>query len=334
MRERLVYLDAMRGFCMMMVVYCHLQVDGLVGYDFTNSFLGIAREALFMFISGFLSYSAVKAPISKVKNRFWNLFLPTLVTGGIFIFFMNHMSVMTALRHNTKSGYWFTWVLFEIFVFFAVTTWLTDKISNRFRQWLYVLMVLICPILLWLSNHRYSTFVETDWYQIMSMRMILGMMPFFFLGVLAKMYKEHFMQLIVNPLVTSIFTIGFLLGCYYRDYLGYMSGLYILGVLGVLFYFAFFYQFKSLFSIDKWVGRWMAYVGTRSIHIYFLHYFVLFGVQQGGLLPLLRTYTDALIGIPIYILVTLLITTVCLGIEVVLRRMAPLIHRLMFGSER
>lgn len=72
----------------------------------------------------------------------------------------------------------------------------------------------------------------------------------------------------------------------------------------------------------------------RSIHIYFLHYFVLFGIQQGGLLPLLRTHTDALIGIPVYILVTLLITIVCLGIEVVLRRMAPAIHRLMFGGER
>lgn len=210
MKERLVYIDAMRGFCMMMVVYCHLQVDGLVGYNFMNSFLGAAREALFMFISGFLSYSVMKAPMGKVKNRFWNLFLPTIATGGIFIFFMNHMSVIGALRLATKSGYWFTWVLFEIFVLFAVFTWLTDKVSSSLRQWVYILIMLICPVLLWLVNHQWPTFpVETDWYQITSMGMVLGMMPFFLLGVLAKMHKDRFMQLMVSPLATSIFTVGF-----------------------------------------------------------------------------------------------------------------------------
>lgn len=332
---RIEYIDALRGFCMMSVVFCHLQVNGLAGYDFVNTFLESARESLFMFISGFLSYSIAKPPISKIKNRFLNLFLPTIVTGGIFTTFMNHLPVMSALRHATKSGYWFTWVLFEIYALYALATWLADKISQRLRLAFYIILMILSPILLWLFNHMFDEqILKSDWYLIPSMGMILSIFPFFLMGVVAKIFKDTFFKLISNKKMTSIVLPIYLLACYFHSSLGYMGSLYTLGTLGILFFFALFFQYQELFSSNHRIGRYLSYAGKKSLHIYFLHYFVIFGIQEGAILPFLRQYTDCLIGLPAYILITCLITTICLGIEHVIKNMAPYLHTIMFGAER
>ena len=70
MTKRIEYIDALRGFTMILVVAVHIYslcfMQGNVEeYDLSyNNFFGLFRMPLFFFISGFVFYKS---------NRLWNL---------------------------------------------------------------------------------------------------------------------------------------------------------------------------------------------------------------------------------------------------------------------
>lgn len=56
--ERLTYIDCLRGFGMILVVYQHILVIGLpeIGSSWLNDIIITFRMPLFFFISGYVSY--------------------------------------------------------------------------------------------------------------------------------------------------------------------------------------------------------------------------------------------------------------------------------------
>lgn len=87
MRERLNWLDSMRGLAFLMVIYYHLSTrsaGGIVPY-FTPVFL-----TAFFFVSGYLTKSGM--PFGKVlEQRTRTLFVPLLIfgLGGYYYFGKN-----------------------------------------------------------------------------------------------------------------------------------------------------------------------------------------------------------------------------------------------------
>ena len=60
-RPRLEWLDAMRGFTMILVVAYHVSTDGFaqnIKHSSALSFFVLFRMPLFFFVSGFLAYSS------------------------------------------------------------------------------------------------------------------------------------------------------------------------------------------------------------------------------------------------------------------------------------
>lgn len=125
-KQRLEWLDAMRGFTMILVVMYHvtlLSFGQKDGESASTPFLVLVIMPLFFFVSGYLAYKAnfewnTKNYVSILCKKVKILILPTIVffmlmcnfrcddfTSAFFIF----------LSTSVKGGYWFTWSLLHMF---------------------------------------------------------------------------------------------------------------------------------------------------------------------------------------------------------------------------
>ncbi|MBR6169629.1 MAG: acyltransferase [Bacteroidaceae bacterium] len=128
--HRIEWLDAMRGFTMILVVAYHVAQFGFVENEKTSAalpFLVLFRMPLFFFVSGFLAYKAnfvwnLKNTVPLVLKKLHVQIIPAIIFLGIFIVFKSKHSfwdgLLNALKSPTKDGYWFTWVLLQMFLIY------------------------------------------------------------------------------------------------------------------------------------------------------------------------------------------------------------------------
>lgn len=165
-------------------------------------------------------------------------------------------------------------------------------------------------------------------YQSLSFYRVLKYMPYFMCGVLARMYFSQFERLIRNTGFMSIMIASYVI---IFNISGKLSTA-LCGYLGVIIVFGGFYHFRSIFEKDNMFARSMQYVGTKTLSIYLLHYFILDGVvgfkdfaievsKNGGWLS----------GMIVFMLLSFVVIGMCLFIEKFLDRIASPLHRLMFG---
>lgn len=120
----------MRGFCILLVVYGHLEMETSV--NAAGSIFSTFRMPLFFFLSGFLCYSSfTPLSVNKFKRRTFGQLLPTIITGSIFIILMRNGDFEDALFDKSKAGYWFTLVAFEIYLLYAVFSYAVDHNHSK-----------------------------------------------------------------------------------------------------------------------------------------------------------------------------------------------------------
>ncbi len=138
---RLEWLDALRGFTMLMVVTNHIYGFGFdtnTKYSMFMSLCLLFRMPLFFFISGFLAY---KASFSwslgdtgrLVAKKLRVQIIPTVVfmTAYIAISAKHFWPRMEeAWTSPTKGGYWFTMVLLEMFLVYYAVCWIARRCSD------------------------------------------------------------------------------------------------------------------------------------------------------------------------------------------------------------
>ena len=131
-KPRLGWLDALRGFTMLLVVTNHVALKSFgmqIRWSAALQFFLLFRMPLFFFISGFLAYKASRVwnartlgELSLKKLRVQ--IIPTVV---FFLLFLTMIpttpfvpSLMEALASSMKAGYWFTLVLlYMLLTFYA-----------------------------------------------------------------------------------------------------------------------------------------------------------------------------------------------------------------------
>ena len=116
--RRISYIDAMRGFTMILVVYshiCHFCLgDSLIGY---NRIFFLFRLPCFFFISGWLFEPVGRRPFKAVvRHKFMVQIVPTF----IFLLFLAPPPEFFHQLGTLKGGYWFTFALFEFFLLYMV----------------------------------------------------------------------------------------------------------------------------------------------------------------------------------------------------------------------
>ena len=159
-KERLEWLDAMRGFTMILVVAFHVSQMGFglpVKTSSSLPFLLLFRMPLFFFISGFLAYKAG-------LNWTWPVFcqmmgkklriqlIPTVVFFllGAAVITPNFLTTVEKWIHiPTKGGYWFTIALLWMFIAYYVFAYLESKL--KVRSWIPITVLFIISLLIYES---------------------------------------------------------------------------------------------------------------------------------------------------------------------------------------
>lgn len=180
---RIDYIDAMRGFTMILVVYSHICLFTFKTESDINDIFILFRMPLFFFISGFMSYAIYTRQLirKRIRNRIMCQLLPTIIV--CIIFLVSHSTpIKYVFFDDFKVGYWFTIVMVEFFLLYMVCVTLINrfKISMRNQTIIFIFFVLILNILriLFLKegvfNHPISHFF--------SISLFFDYLPFFMGG--------------------------------------------------------------------------------------------------------------------------------------------------------
>lgn len=140
-KKRIEYLDAMRGFTMLLVVISHVSTFqlGRYGSD-TFSFSSIFSEfrmPLFFFVSGFVLFKRDYIWNNNDIKIFFQKKIPVQIISPFIFFFICcvvfSMSALDGLFNYQKNGYWFTFTLFQYYLLYI----LCFKISMLLNRWKY-----------------------------------------------------------------------------------------------------------------------------------------------------------------------------------------------------
>ncbi len=281
--RRIEYIDALRGFCMFLVVYAHIwgygyHAEGNVSFKhiFVNFYL-----VLFFFVSGFVAYKKDVLWIGNVlgkllQRKFVQLVIPSIVFCFLFCIYDHHTFIPLGLV--STSWYWFTVQLFLFFLFYYLTMWMARNTSENTKD----LCIIAVAVILYLLSHSHVLIERTQFgatlFSYLGMRN-WRLFMFFCIGVMMRKHIEMVKRWINNPIVMAAFIILFFMMVFFADKITFSLWKpfrnIVYGVASIIVIFAFFYKYQDAFSHDKQLGRAMQYVGKRTLDIYMLHYFLL-----------------------------------------------------------
>lgn len=299
--KRIEFIDAMRGFAMLLVVIWHIygfSYNMGFGYGVTEGspvtfswFFGIFHMPLFFFISGFILYGAVqKWQGWRDCGRFLSrkarqLLLPTLVIGASFVVLFG-VDARGALCQDAKAGYWFTLMLLVYFCLFGVHHALFRQ-SLRLKAWqsnlLLVSFALFCFYFVQMGSCR--RLLGIDAYNLFSIAHLRHYL-FFVLGYFARQHYSMLERLLDGRKSSAVVIASFFLTAlpfyaYGGNLLGGSKSLiyFTLSLLtiffGILTIFSFFRRYEPSLSASTRLGRALQFIGRRTLDIYLLHYFFL-----------------------------------------------------------
>lgn len=336
---RIEYIDAMRGFTMMLVVYSHVSILGYkTSYPSFNDFFMHFRMPLFFFISGWVLYK-----IGRIWDwNFYNNFLKKKFVIQIIptvVFMMIHLYIIDGFCFDsfkeTKSGYWFTYTLFEYFILYGsfMYIWnLVFKKESNITDW----FVIIFAFSIYLLSTLHMKCKNDTLRPILD---VLGLYEwryffFFILGTIVKKHYSMFVEKTNNKYVSAILIacLAFMLlfsnkilllpGGGTIDFLTY-------GTLGIFVVLTFFRVNEKWFNKDRIIGRGLQYIGRRTLDIYLLHYFFL-PVQFTLLGNIFKDYKINAIEFFITTTIALMVIAICLAVSNVIR-ISPFLAHYLFG---
>ncbi|MBP5772052.1 MAG: acyltransferase [Bacteroidaceae bacterium] len=360
-RTRLQWLDALRGFTMLMVVTNHVYGMGFVADTKQSMFMSLCllfRMPLFFFISGFLAYKAHFEWNSTETGRLIAKKLrvqvvPTLVFMTAFValtykarYFWEKLG--EAWQSATKDGYWFTLVLLQMFlVYYALcgicSLWKRSEKGARASRVTLTDGSLI--FLFILSLCAYATLYMPSWFswqkdefwQVTSLTEFVRFFHFFLFGNLVHRFWPQ-----VQKLFDSTWFFPLLIALAFvcaGDYLKWHHlrlqwanlprtvSMYAL----VMIIVAFFRNYSRWFSKETRLGATLQYMGVRTLDIYLLHYFFLPKLPDVGKWFKAHPQNFMLEGTSA-IAVALLVVAFCILTSHILR-VSPFLKKWLFGRE-
>jgi len=336
MSKRIGYIDAMRGFTMILVVYSHVCTFCLGDSNMAfNDVFFLFRLPCFFFISGWL-FNLTDPVWPIIKKKFMVQIVPTL----FFLFLLAPPPDFFHQFGAFKGGYWFTFALFIYFLLYIGSYLLFRRYQGKKIDVIMFLVALVISMSAYWYDINYSRLSSMQTWQ----KDILGLLSFvtwryylfFFLGTLARKYYHHFLQLTSNVKLVAIVVIAFFViskipqsDIFIREYLRFAIG----GILGMTMVFAafrFLYTYSRLSSLSSQLSP-LEFVGTRTLDIYLLHYFFLPRFLM-AYSPQLHSYNNSLIEFLVIMLIALIVLLLSLLTSYTIR-LSPFLGHYMFGAK-
>ena len=339
---RIAYIDALRGFTMLLVVFWHVEYVAY-GAQSANSVINYIlmtfRMPTFFFISGYIAYKIV----NKWNLRFYfeNLrkkalvqIVPTIVFFSILRFFTGENPFQFLIKGFGE--FWFTIVLFEMFVLYFTLSLIGRYVNGKIVDLGLIFIVLVAELTDGFDNHLNEIF---------SLNLLLPFFKYFAIGILCQKYKYWFVKFIESncfrTIVILVFAIGILM-CFNNDFKISVPFAYkflyavIVRFAGILLVFIFFYSKAAYFESGVRLSRVMQFVGRRTLDIYMLHYFMIPAIHSHKityLAPFISTESMAITRFAVSMGIAVLVVAACLLVSEVIRTSPTLAHYL-FGAKR
>lgn len=343
-RNRIGYIDALRGMAMILVVYFHIAAYGFGSYELGyNDIIERFRMPTFFFISGWLFYKAGRiwnsqAIINTIRKKFMIQIIPTVFFMILYLMMFNLLDIGSF--GSDKKGYWFTFVLFEYFVIYI----LGEAILNRKDTTRGEIRVLFFILMISITAFYYAKYYTRYAVELGVWKDILGFLSFvkirhiifFWFGTFVRRHFEKFIELTNNPYVTAIMIGIFtaiivwpiLLSTEGIEYIAYV----LAGISGTVICFTFFRIHETHFSNDTWYGRSLQLIGRRTLDIYLIHYFILPYDLVNTDIWLQQAHSNT-IFVPMALILALWVVTFSLVISSLIR-VSPLLAKYLFGAKQ
>ena len=351
-KQRLEWLDAMRGFTMILVVANHVGAMAFEiprGVSTSLQFLVLFRMPLFFFVSGFLAYKA---------SQVWNLatfgslvgkklrvqIIPTVV------FFLLAAMMLTKdiwatipewLSIPTKGGYWFTIVLLYMFLVYYVFAYLESKI--KVKSWIPITLLFLVSLVFYETCYlpKYFSWAfgwrghPNEFMNYSSLTLLFQYFPFFIYGNIVHRYWEQAQKVMDSRWFYPIIIVVVIFAA--MDTLKWhtlrMSWAILPLTLArfslltiVVMYFRHYQQYFTQHSV---IGASLQYIGRRTLDIYLIHYLFLPDLPTIG--AFFDKYRHNFVLDTLSTVVTaLLVIAFCIITSNILR-VSPFFRRWLFG---
>ena len=353
-KQRLEWLDALRGFTMILVVAYHVCLMGFkenARFSPSMTFLIFFRMPLFFFISGFLAYkSNFNWTRGRLAMMIWKKFKIQVIPTVIFMIVAAVVlkpkfwpGLQEMLESPTKGGYWFTWTLLIMFIIYYIFDYITLKL--HWHNWVPVLLLWIFAVAVYATcfmpkwfdyaqghKPREAAFLDTT-----SIYQVMQYFHFFLYGNIVHRYWDKFQRLFDSKWFLPLIVV-LVFFCAY-DVLKWHTlqfqwtnlprtlTMYIMMTI----VFMFFRYYQDSFTKQHVIGRGLQYIGVRTLDIYLIHFLFIPD------LSILGEYFDAhrhnfIIDSTLGILVALLVIAFCILVSNVLR-MNPFMKKYLFGRK-
>ena len=277
--KRIGYIDALRGFAMILVVYFHISAYGFGSYvTGYNGIIERFRMPIFFFISGWLFYKANRicnweSIVDLLKKKWMQLIIPTAIFMTLYLIIFGYWDFSSL--GSDKKGYWFTFVLFEIIAIYVILEAFLNKRDTTKGE----IMVMIIILLLSVSAFYYAKYYTRYYEELGNWKTILGLFSFvkirhivfFWFGTIVRKRFDKFVQITDNLYLIAAMAILFIALCVFPcifstkgiEYVAYL----LAGLSGTIIIFTIFKKVSHF--------AFLQYIGRHTLDIYLIHYFFL-----------------------------------------------------------
>lgn len=356
-KMRLGWLDALRGFTMLLVVTNHVALKSFgmqIRWSAALQFFLLFRMPLFFFISGYLAYKASRVWNARTLGELTlkKLRVQIIPTAVFFLLFLAMIpttpfvdSLNEALASSMKAGYWFTLVLLYMLLTYYLFSYIEQKLISfhlPLSSFLFPLLFIVSLCLFetcylprqfsWALGHKgppnaflnYSSLVEMFRY-----------FPFFLYGAFVHRHWERAQRLmdsrwcfpivVVLALLTTLEVIK-----WHNLRMEWASLPHTLAMFLLLtMVFMFFRHYSDFFSDKTALGRGMQFIGRRTLDIYLLHYFFLPKLPMVGEFFRVNRH-NFILDTTAALAVALVVVAFCV-ITSQLLRVSPFLKKYLFG---
>lgn len=358
-KPRLEWLDALRGFTMIMVVSFHIAGTGFVEdmkLSSSMQFLVLFRMPLFFFVSGFLAYKAGllwnwgtlgSLLIKKIRVQT----VPTIVfflLGAVLLGKEFGPTVMEWLEKPTKGGYWFTIVLLYMFVVYYLfrffESWL-QRLFPKIPSWLPITLLFVIAMCCYETCYqpRYFTWAlgrkgpPNEFMNYSSFGQLFMYFPFFLYGNIVRRYWEQAQRVMDSkwffPIIIVIVIFAALDSQRWHTLrLAWaIIPLTLARFMLLTIVFMYFRHYQQYFTKQTVIGASLQYIGRRTLDIYLIHYLFLPNLPTVG--SFFNTYRhNFVLDTSLSVFLALLV----IGFSIItsnILRISPFFKKWLFGRQ-
>jgi fucose 4-O-acetylase-like acetyltransferase len=327
---------------MILVVFEHIYLDN---NTIISQFFANFRMPLFFFISGFISFRREQSwsggeTLSRLGSKVRTMIVPALAIGLLFTLIYNQTPITDFFTRPTKMGYWFTFALFNMLVFYYTARWLHARRARTtietFTKRLYVVGLLS---LFTLSDLSALGYADTT----LTLSMTFKHLHFFAFGALCSCNREWFERTLDSGMRMAVVIAGlFILSWWvisFRETIAiadnyvdikYLNIIHtgiktLIGYCGILTVFGFFRRYGEFFSENRHIGKPLQFVGRNTLDVYLLHYFVLLGMPT-----MLRPYIVETDNILVTLVVGMAVAIAAVAVSLLISRVIRLSDHLAY----